>query len=69
MGLVGFPFTLGLALGPLAAGAIYDLSASYASAFELCAVISIVGVAASLVCVPAEWERVSVAPAAAAPER
>ncbi|HZZ08061.1 MAG TPA: MFS transporter [Candidatus Binataceae bacterium] len=69
MGLVGFPFTLGLALGPLAAGAIYDLSASYASAFELCAVISIVGVAASLVCVPAEWEKIPIAAGAAAPER
>ena len=69
MGLVGFPFTLGLALGPLAAGAMYDLSTSYASAFEMCAVISIVGVAISLVCVPAEWERVSAAPVAATSER
>ena len=57
MGLVGFPFTLGLALGPLAAGMIYDLTSSYARAFELCAGISIVGVVASLSCVPAEWER------------
>jgi MFS family permease len=47
MGLMGFPFTLGLALGPLAAGAVYDLTASYARAFELCAVTSIVGVIAS----------------------
>ncbi len=61
MGLVGFPFTLGLAIGPLAAGAIYDLTASYARAFELCAVIAIVGVAASLLCVPAEWERLPMA--------
>jgi MFS family permease len=57
MGVVGFPFTLGLALGPLAAGMIYDLTSSYARAFELCAGISIVGVVASLSCVPAEWER------------
>jgi len=57
MGLVGFPFTLGLALGPLAAGMIYDLTSSYARAFELCAAISVVGVVASLSCVPAEWER------------
>ena len=69
MGLVGFPFTLGLALGPLAAGAIYDLSASYARAFELYTVISSVGVVISLVCVPAEWERVSATPVAASPER
>jgi len=55
--VVGFPFTLGLALGPLAAGMIYDLTSSYARAFELCAGISIVGVVASLSCVPAEWER------------
>lgn len=59
MGLVGFPFTLGLALGPLLSGAIYDLTASYARAFELCAVISIVGVLASLACAPAEWERIA----------
>ena len=63
MGLVGFPFTLGLALGPLAAGAIYDLTASYARAFELCAAISIVGVIASLSCVAAEWERLPIAAA------
>ena len=73
MGLVGFPFTLGLALGPLAAGAIYDLTTSYARAFELCAVISIAGVVISLMCVPAEWERIPVAaipttPDAAAPK-
>jgi MFS family permease len=61
MGLVGFPFTLGLAIGPIAAGAIYDLTASYARAFELCAVIAIVGVAVSFLCVPAEWERLPMA--------
>ena len=64
MGLVGFPFTLGLAIGPLAAGAIYDLTASYARAFELCAMIAIVGVVASFLCVPAEWERLPMAAAA-----
>ena len=63
MGLVGFPFTLGLAIGPLAAGAIYDLTASYARAFELCALIAIVGVAVSLSCVPSEWERLPMAAA------
>lgn len=73
MGLVGFPFTLGLALGPLAAGAIYDLTTSYARAFELCALISIAGVVISLMCVPSEWERIPMAavpamPNAAAPE-
>jgi MFS family permease len=68
MGLVGFPFTLGLALGPLAAGAVYDLTASYARAFELCAVTSIVGVIAALTCVKAEWERFPMATIAAAPE-
>jgi MFS family permease len=66
MGLVGFPFTLGLALGPLAAGAIYDLTTSYARAFELCAVISIAGVVISLLCVPSEWERIPIAAVAAA---
>jgi MFS family permease len=68
MGLVGFPFTLGLALGPLTAGAIYDLTTSYARAFELCAVISIAGVVISLMCVPAEWERIPVAAVATAPD-
>jgi MFS transporter, OFA family, oxalate/formate antiporter len=68
MGLVGFPFTLGLALGPLAAGAVYDLTASYARAFELCAVTSIVGVIAAFTCVTAEWERLPMATIAAAPE-
>lgn len=67
MGLVGFPFTLGLALGPLIAGAIYDLTASYARAFEMCAVISILGVIISLMCVPSEWERIPMAAVAAAP--
>jgi MFS family permease len=67
MGLVGFPFTLGLALGPLIAGAIYDLTASYARAFEMCAVISILGVVISLMCVPSEWERIPMAAVAAAP--
>jgi MFS family permease len=68
MGLVGFPFTLGLAFGPLAAGMIYDLTASYARAFELCAAISLVGAVASLRCVPAEWERrAAPAPFAAEP--
>jgi MFS family permease len=68
MGLVGFPFTLGLALGPLAAGAVHDLTASYARAFELCAMTSIVGVIAALTCVTAEWERLPMATIAAAPE-
>jgi len=64
MGLVGFPFTLGLAIGPIAAGAIYDLTTSYARAFELCAVIAILGVVASLSCVPSEWERLPMGAAA-----
>ena len=51
-------FTLGLALAPLAAGMIHDLTASYERAFELCTAISIVGAPASLSCVPAEWEHV-----------
>ena len=52
MGLVGFPFTPGShMIGPLAAGAIYDLTASYARAFELCAMIAIAGVVASFLCV------------------
>lgn len=63
MGLVGFPFTLGLALGPLAAGGIYDLTASYGSAFKLFFVISLLGIVASLICVPLKWESVSVAAA------
>jgi hypothetical protein len=47
---------------------IYDLTASYARAFELCAAISIVGAVASLSCVPAEWERrAAVTPLAAEP--
>jgi MFS family permease len=61
MGLVGFPFTLGLALGPLVAGVIYDLTASYSRAFELSAVIALAGVVAALICVPSEWERTSMA--------
>ncbi len=63
MGLVGFPFTLGLALGPLAAGGIYDLTASYGSAFKLFFVVSLLGIVASLICVPLKWESVSVAAA------
>ncbi len=68
MGLVGFPFTLGLACGPLAAGAIYDLTTSYARAFELCAAISIAGVVISLMCVPSEWERIPLATIDTAPD-
>jgi MFS family permease len=69
MGLVGFPFTLGLAIGPLVAGAIYDFTGSYAHAFELCAVFAGVGVVVSLMCVPAEWERLAPAAVATTIER
>ncbi|HZO81258.1 MAG TPA: MFS transporter [Candidatus Binataceae bacterium] len=51
-GLLGIPFTLGAATGPPIVGHLADLGAgSYASAFEVCALIGIVGAVAAFLCV------------------
>jgi MFS family permease len=51
-GLVGIFNVLGAAAGPVAAGRIFDLTGSYASAFELYAVALLAGAAATAGCVP-----------------
>jgi MFS family permease len=51
-GLAGLAQAFGAAIGPLVSGRIFDLTNSYASAFELFVGISIVGALVSLGCKP-----------------
>src|SRR6266849_1687410 len=51
-GILSIAFTLGLAVGPLVAGKIYDLTQSYASAIALFAVLGLAGAVAVLNCQP-----------------
>ncbi len=50
-GWLGLVMTLGLFAGPLIVGRITDLTGSYTQGFELCALIALVGAAASFACV------------------
>jgi len=43
--------TLGLCGGPLLAGQLYDVSHSYATSFELAAIIAVAGAVASFLCI------------------
>ena len=51
-GFLALAYTLGLAVGPLVAGKIYDLTQSYASAIALFAVLGLAGAVAVLNCQP-----------------
>lgn len=53
-GLGGLAQASGAAIGPLVSGRIFDVTYSYASAFELCVVISLLGALVSLACKPYE---------------
>ena len=68
MGLVGFPFTLGLAMRSAGGGRDLRSHRGAMRARSNCARrLRVVGVVASLRCVPAEWERIATAAVAAAP--
>jgi MFS family permease len=56
-GIIGTFNTLGAFVGPMMLGKIFDLSGSYSSAFEICFVLSILGAAATLACLPYETEQ------------
>lgn len=62
-GLSGLFNTFGAALGPVAAGWLFDLTASYARTFELFALTLVLGGAATWACLPLELELTRVAPA------
>jgi cyanate permease len=51
-GLAGFAGTIGATVGPVAAGRIFDLSGSYAGAFELFILLDIIGAVAAFACQP-----------------
>jgi MFS family permease len=50
-GWLGFTLTLGLFVGPLLVGWMTDMTGSYTAGFELCVLISLLGSAASFLCV------------------
>jgi MFS transporter, OFA family, oxalate/formate antiporter len=56
-GLVGIATTLGTILGPVAVGRLFDVTASYASAWLLFSVVAFVGGLASLCCCSYQTER------------
>ncbi len=56
MGLVSLGGTAGATLGPIAAGWIHDMTSTYTNAYELFLVINIVGLVASLACLPYKTE-------------
>lgn len=55
-GLIGVARTLGAALGPVIAGRIFDVTRSYAPAFELFIAILVIGASASFACLPLSVE-------------
>ena len=61
-GILSIAFTLGLAVGPLVAGKIYDLTQSYASAIALFAVLGLVAAALVVNCPPLSAEEPFVEP-------
>ncbi len=65
-GLAGVFNTLGAAVGPVAAGQIFDSFGSYYAAFDAFIVLCILGAAASLACRTLEVEQARLAPAEAA---
>jgi MFS family permease len=49
-GWLGTVVTIGLFLGPLLVGWLTDVTGSYTTPFELCALISLVGAVAAFLC-------------------
>jgi MFS family permease len=64
-GLVGLFHTAGAAIGPVAAGRIFDLNGSYWPAFELFGVLLLIGSAAVLGCAPLSAQESATVPIAA----
>jgi MFS family permease len=60
-GLTGLFNTIGAAVGPILAGRIFDVTTSYAGAFEVFALMLLVGGAASYACLPLEIEQTRLA--------
>lgn len=63
-GIAGVFGTIGSAAGPVMAGFIFDISGSYVPAFEIFAVMCVLGVAATLACRTLASEQSRLAPAA-----
>ncbi|HUY27234.1 MAG TPA: MFS transporter [Candidatus Binataceae bacterium] len=64
-GVAGVFNTIGAAVGPVMAGRIFDVTGSYAPAFEIFAVLCVIGAAATLACRNLEAEQARIAPAVA----
>jgi sugar phosphate permease len=65
-GLTGLFNTAGATIGPIVAGRTFDVTGSYASAFELFALMLMMGAGASYACLSLESEQARLAPAIAA---
>jgi sugar phosphate permease len=65
-GVAGVWNTLGAFVGPIMLGEIFDITGSYSSAFEICFVLSILGAAATLSCLPYASEQERARPRVAA---
>jgi MFS family permease len=61
-GLLGVFHTTGAAIGPLMAGRIFDISGTYSAAFELFAVMALIGGVTVMGCAPLPAEMVGAAP-------
>jgi sugar phosphate permease len=64
-GLIGVFHTLGAAVGPVAAGRIFDVKGSYLFAFESFIALLLIGSAAILGCIPLPAQESAAAPVAA----
>jgi MFS family permease len=49
-GWIGMMMTMGIFIGPIVVGKLYDLSGSYANGYIVCIIISLIGAAASFAC-------------------
>jgi sugar phosphate permease len=56
-GVAGIFNTAGAFIGPMMLGRIFDVTGSYSSAFVICIVLSVLGMAATLACLPFESEQ------------
>jgi len=57
-GLLAIAFTLGAMLGPPIVGRVADATGTYTASFELCAIVGLIGAAASFLCLPPARARV-----------
>jgi nitrate/nitrite transporter NarK len=67
-GAAGILATIGAAIGPVAAGRIFDVSGSYAIAFGVFAAMWLGAALAIYACIPLEQEIARLRPALAAPD-